>query len=79
MVALKGYYDGNAIQTLERIDARKNQKVIITILDEFIEEKSGDETGGTSRGVLSKYANPALRELEKSAWEEAVVKKYGNA
>ena len=39
MVALQGYYDGNAVRTLEHINAKKNQKLIITVLDEFLEEK----------------------------------------
>ena len=38
MLALNGYYDGTAIQALEKINAKKNQKLIITVLDEFIEE-----------------------------------------
>lgn len=40
MLALEGYYDGKVIQTIQRIQARKNQKLIITILDEFVEEAS---------------------------------------
>lgn len=27
MLALQGYYDGNAVQTLEKIQAKKNQKL----------------------------------------------------
>jgi len=27
-------------------------------------------------GILKKYANPALRELEKGAWERAACEKY---
>lgn len=42
MLALQGYYAGQKVQALETIQARKNQKVIITVLDEFIEETSGD-------------------------------------
>lgn len=38
MFALQGYYDGKTIQPLEKIIAGKNQKLIITILDEFIQE-----------------------------------------
>ena len=38
MLALEGYYDGENIQALEEIHAQKNQKLIITILDEFVEE-----------------------------------------
>lgn len=39
MLALNGYYDGKQIQTFEQVHAKKNQKLIITVLDEFIEEK----------------------------------------
>ena len=60
MVSLNGYYDGNTVQTLEKIHAKKNQKVIITILDEFIEESSPKiRTTESARGSLAKYANPS--------------------
>lgn len=35
MLSLQGYYDGTAVQTLGKITPKKNQKLIITILDEF--------------------------------------------
>ena len=38
MLALQAYYDGNAVQTLEKINAKKNQKLIIIVLDEFMDE-----------------------------------------
>lgn len=38
MLALEGYYDRESVQTLGKIHAQKNQKLIITILDEFVEE-----------------------------------------
>ncbi len=80
MLALQGYYDGSGVQTLEKIRAQKNQKLIITILDEFVEEPiltSGKKQ--SARGLLSKYANPELQKEEEGAWERAVVEKYGNA
>ena len=57
---------------------QKNQKVIITILDEFIEEVPAVKKG-SARGSLSEYANPELLKEESSAWEKAVFEKYGNA
>lgn len=36
MLAVTGYYDGTSIQALEEIKAQKNQRVIITIMDDFI-------------------------------------------
>lgn len=78
MMAVEGYYDGVEIKPLEKMIVQKNQKVIITITNEFIHPERMTKTAGM-RGALSKYANPALREKEKGAWERAVVDNYGNA
>lgn len=79
MLALEGYYDGKTIQPLEKINAKKNQRVIITVLDDFIPETPKAETQKTARGSLAEYANPDLIKQEKTAWEKAVTEKYGNA
>lgn len=45
------------------------------MMDEFVDP--GKRTREKNlRGVLSEYANPALMEQEKGAWEHAVKKKY---
>lgn len=79
MLVLEGYYDGENVKTIEKIHARKNQKLIITILDEFVEELPQKKEPQSARGMLAKYANPNLREQEASAWEKAVAEKYDNA
>lgn len=79
MLALQGYYDGKTIQPLEKLNAKKNQRLIITVLDEFISEMPKAGKKKTARGSLAEYANLALREQEKTAWEKAVTEKYGNA
>ncbi|MDY6243337.1 MAG: hypothetical protein SPL63_01900 [Roseburia faecis] len=43
MLALQGYYDGTMVRTLEKINAKKNQKLIITVLDEFMDESISKE------------------------------------
>ncbi len=78
MLALQGYFDGTTVQTLEKIHAQKNQKVIITVLDEFIEEVPKQKKGST-RGLLSGYANQELQKDEQAAWERAVKEKYETA
>lgn len=78
MLALQGYYDGQKIQTLEAIQAEKNQKVIITVLDEFAEEMPAKKEH-SARGLLSEYADTGLWEKEKTAWEKAVAEKYADA
>ncbi len=77
MISVQGYYDGEAIMPLEKIAAKPNQRVIITIMDEFVEPVKAVRKKGM-RGVLAQYANPELREKEKGAWERAAVEKYGN-
>ena len=78
MLAIQGYYDGVTIKPLEKVIAKPNQRVIITIMDEFVEPVRSAHKKGM-RGVLSRYANPELREREEGAWERAVAEKYGNA
>ena len=36
MLAINGYFDGESFQPLEKISAKPNQRVIITIMNEFI-------------------------------------------
>ena len=69
MLALQGYFDGNMVQTLEKINAKKNQKVIITVLDEFIEEVPKQKKR-SARGLLSEYANQELQKNEQAAWDK---------
>ena len=78
MLAVQGYYDGITIKPLEKIIAKPNQRVIITVMDEFVESTTAVAKKGI-RGILSQYADPSLQEKEKGAWERAVVEKYGDA
>ena len=78
MLAVQGYFDGVSIKPFEKIPAKPNQRVIITILDEFVEPCSNVQKKGM-RGALAQYANPELRAKEKGAWERAAADKYGNA
>ena len=77
MLAVQGYYDGTAIRPLEKITARPNQRVIITIMDEFVDPVRA-EPGKGMRGALAQYADPARREQEKGAWERAAGEKHGD-
>ena len=72
MVAVQGYYDGMSIKSFEKITAKPNQRVIITIMDEFVEPDIAEEKKGM-RGALSQYADSKLQEKEKGAWERAMV------
>ena len=78
MVAVQGYYDGMSIKSFEKITAKPNQRVIITIMDEFVEPDIAEEKKGM-RGALSQYADSKFQEKEKGAWERAMVEKYGDA
>lgn len=45
---------------------------------EFVEE-TPKKSSSSARGLLAKYANTALWEEERTAWEKATGEKYGNA
>ena len=88
MLAVQGYYDGAAFQSLESVKLKKNQQVIITILDNvIIPPKKNDEERikkiEALGGSLSEYAIKdgrsidEIMELESNAWEQAVIEKYG--
>lgn len=77
MLAVQGYYDGVAIRPLEELKVKLNQRVIITVMDDFVELDVPAVKKGM-RGALAEYANPNLAEKERGAWEQAVVKRYGN-
>ena len=78
MQTVQGYYDGVMIKPLEKINAKPNQRVIITIMDEYVEPTKIPRKEGM-RGILSQYANPSLAEREKDEWERAMIEKHGNA
>ena len=70
-LTVQGYYDGANVVLLEEIAAKPNQKVVVTITDEFIEP--GQRTNKKSlRGILSAYADADLTAQEKGAWERAI-------
>ena len=37
MMAVPAYYDGESIKPLEPFTAKPNQKIVITVLDDFLE------------------------------------------
>ena len=74
MQEIIGYFDGHSIRTSEKIRAGRNQKVRITILDEYMDEPAAVRQPGC-RGILSAYADPARQEQESAAWEAAAVEK----
>ena len=75
MLVLSAYYDGDSVKTVEDYKFSKNQKLMITVLDENETEKSSEIKA--LRGSLSKYSNPQLIKKEKEAWANAAKEKYG--
>ena len=84
MLAVQGYYDGAAFHALEKAKVQQNQRVIITIMDDFVEAPKSSQTERKHKieqlcGSLSKYASHSdAMEKEKHAWAHAAVKKHGD-
>lgn len=75
MLVLPAYFDGETVKTVDNYKFSKDQKLMITVLDEAEETKINGIK--TLRGSLSKNANPKLIEKEKSAWSMASGEKHG--
>ena len=73
MTTIAAYFDGNAVQTLEDAPMKRNQRLLITVLDEFLDNSVGVKS---LRGGLSKYANAELRSQESAAWASAAEEKH---
>lgn len=83
MLAVQGYYDGAAFHALENAKVQQNQRVIITIMDDFVEAPKISQTERRHKieqlcGSLSKHVTPDAMEKEKDAWARAAVKKHGD-
>ncbi|MBA1335771.1 MAG: hypothetical protein HPY66_1398 [Firmicutes bacterium] len=70
MLALKGYFNGKEFIPLEKVNIKPNQKVIITILDEYISpnekpEKPYKKYIGKLSAESFDEINEALKETEK--------------
>lgn len=70
MLALKGYYNGKEFVPLEKVNLKPNQKVIITVLDEYLNpdfrpEKPFKKFIGKLSDESYKEITEALKETEK--------------
>ena len=70
MLAVQGYYDGTAFQPLEKLSVQLNQRVIITVMDDFVErqkstEEERKEKVKKMRGCLSEYARTDANEVKE--------------
>ena len=83
MLAVHGYFDGEVFQPLEKTVAKPNQRVNITIMDDFVEKPDDNHNERIEKierlcGSLAEYADANLVSKEKGAWERSAVEKYGN-
>ncbi len=75
MQTIQAYFDGQNVRPLSVLNARKNQLLSITVLDEFLKTDS-QRIAEELSGCLHEYANPLLLQSEKTAWEEAMEEKH---
>lgn len=68
------------ISLFEHIKNEFSNKEIEIIVHDIGSEKTDKEKNiPIARGILSRYANPELIELEQKAWIKALWDKYGNS
>ena len=64
------YYDGNTVRLLGVLPAKKNQRLRIEVLDEFMPVQN--DTVASLRGFFHIDTTEEMREKEKSIWAESV-------
>jgi len=52
--------------------------VTLFVKEPEIDSVIGSKSRTRARGILTKYKNPALRRMEKSAWGMAIKDKHGS-
>jgi predicted DNA-binding antitoxin AbrB/MazE fold protein len=75
MQAVKGFFNGEKIVPLEKVPLKENQKVIITILDEYMHNEKIDKPHRRYFGKLDnesyKEIVDAIQDCEKVDYNEA--------
>ena len=81
MIAVAGYYNGSHIELLEQANVKRNQRVIVTIMDEFIKPPEEDcfFAKTTPDETMTTQENSSTRKQAAFARLEAWRKKYGTA
>jgi hypothetical protein len=70
MEAVNAYYDGHTFVPMNPVKARKNQKAIVTILDEVHTEKSVAATKQTIRELRGAFKGIGLSSDEFAAQKQ---------
>lgn len=71
---------GGIIKIPEQYKNLGTDKIGVTLFvkEPGIETVIGSKSRTRARGILTKYKNPVLRRLEKSAWGLAIKDKHGS-
>lgn len=79
MFAVNGYYDGKSIKLLEKIKAKPNQRVIITVMDTFV-EPNHNPSEAPVRDLGDEPASKLTKPVKKSDVEElmGILSKYAD-
>lgn len=71
MLALKGYFNGKEFVPLDKADVKPNQKVIITVLDEYLSVE--DKTEKSYKKYVGKLSSESFREISEALKETEKV------
>jgi hypothetical protein len=73
VLALKGYFNGKDFIPLENVQIKRNQKVIITVLDEFVSD--GESVEKPYKKYVGKLSNEDFNELQEILKETEKIDK----
>ena len=81
MLAVAGYYNGSHIELLEQADVKRNQRVIVTIMDDYVKPPKEEQFFAKTAHdqTMTAQENSSARKQAAFARLEAWRKKYGMA
>jgi hypothetical protein len=71
MLALKGYFNGKEFVPLDKVDIKPNQKVIITVLDEYLNPE--EECEKSYKKYVGKLSSESFQEIVEALHETEKV------
>lgn len=71
MLALKGYFNGKEFVLLDKVDVKPTQKVIITVLDEYLTIERKPEK--SYKKYVGKLSSESFHEISEALKETEVA------
>lgn len=75
VLAVAGYYDGKNVQLFEKAPIKKNQRLIITVMDDFVADDAKESSNFSEKKRAAFERLETWREKNKVCFDENLIEK----